>query len=291
VKVRIAVAALLLVVAVALPLLAVSSRGAPWGFRGHQAVLLEAAGTVEVSLSEERQARERRDSGAVSASPGLFLESGDEVRAGRYAEARLRLPAGEVIARDGARLVLGEGARAGKHHLSVAHGLVEVSVPSSDKPFEVKIDGLDAMLVLRAGAEGGRMRVLVDNQGARAWVGAGSVEGRTSGGDATADSGKVVAIGSDRKPRVEAAPSSLEPSATCIARRLVVSAPDGTQVFAGGGLHYPAGGRVELDVPARSTVPFFARDVVGNVAHVDVPCLEKPEEQKPRPNRPAPGPR
>lgn len=274
-KARIAAAVVLLVLAIALPLVAVSSRGAPWGYRGHQAVLLEATGTVETAVSEARRAREGRDNAAVPPVPGLFLDAGDEIRVGRYSEARLRLPAGEVTIRDGARVVLGAGTPA-QPALVVARGLVEVSTPPdapTAPPFEVAVDGLDASLVLRSGGTGsGTMRLVVDGHGARAQVLQGSVEGRATGGDAHAEAGKALVVGADKKPRVEDAPAALPMQATCTGTKLVVDVADGTQVFAGGAIHYPQAGRIEAVVAARPEVAVFARDVAGNVAFANVPC-------------------
>jgi hypothetical protein len=280
VKARIAVAVVLLVIAVALCVAAVSGRGAPWGWRGHQAVVLEAAGTVEVT-----KAGQGGDGSATRPVAGLFLDAGDELRAGRYSEVRLRTPGGLVILKDGAHVVIGPGT-SGKPVISVERGAVDVQRPAGMAPFLVGVDGLGATIAIRAGTDGGEAHVLVDGHGARAWVKSGSAEGTAAGGDENAETGKVLVIGEDKKPRIEDAPSSLALAPVCERGKLVVTAPDGAQLFIGGKLLYPDKGQLVVDSGARAEMTIFGKDFVGNVAHTTVKCVEKAE--KPAPPRAPP---
>lgn len=259
---RFALAAFLIVVGLALPLAAVAKRGMPWGYRGHQAVLVEVAGNVEITLSEDRRMREKREDARVPSVPGLFLDAGDEVRASRYAEGRIRLPAGDVAVGDGAQVVVGI---AGKPGITLARGMLEVRLPSGTTPLDVKIDGVDAKLTLRPGNEGGTFRVLADGNGeVRALVKLGSAELSSSAGSELAEAGKLVVVGADKKPRVEALDTAaLTLTVTCDGKKLTTMTSPGTQVFVAGNVLYPRDGKVTVDVHG-GQVPVFARDVAGS---------------------------
>jgi hypothetical protein len=259
VKIRIAAAVLLLVVGIALPIAAVAKRGPPWGFRGHAAVLLSSAGKVEVMRGEDK---------AVDVKPGMFLDAGDIVRVPRYGEARLRLPAGDVVVGDGSTITLVDKS------FTLGKGVVEAWLPKGTTPFEVKADGIDGKLTLRPGGDGGIVRVVADGQSEiRAYVKNGSCEASASGGDAIAETGKVIAIGADKKVHVEGAPSSLAINPVCDGKRISVEVPPGTQVFAASNLYFPRDGKVSAEVSSGS-VSVFARDVVGNFARTVVACTK-----------------
>jgi hypothetical protein len=117
--------------------------------------------------------------------------------------------------------------------------------------------------------------VVADGQSEiRAYVKNGSCEASAGGTDEIAETGKVIAIGSDKRVHVEGAPSSLAISPTCDGKRVSVDVPAGTQVFAASNLYFPRDGKVTAEVSSGS-VSVFARDVVGNFARVVVQCRSK----------------
>ncbi len=266
-KARLATAAFFVVIGILLPVVAVAKRGPPWGFRGHDAVLLEATGDVEIMASEQRRQREKREDAALEPKAGLFLDAGDEVRVSRYGQARLRTPTADLVVGDAADVVLGD------KDVTITRGIVDVRLPGGTTPFEVKAAGVAGKLTLRpGGGEGGAVRVLVDGSGAlRALVQSGSCEGTAPGGDEIAESGRVVVVGPDKKPRVEAKPTALALTPRCDGKKLTVDVPAGAQVFVGAKVRYPKDGQVVVDV-AGGKVPVFARDLAGDTARVEADC-------------------
>jgi hypothetical protein len=265
VKFRIAAAVLLFVVGIALPIAAMAKRGPPWGFRGHAAVVLDSAGKIEVMRGEDK---------VVDVKPGVFLDNGDIVRVPRFGEAHLRLPSADILVGDGSMVTLVDKS------FTLGKGVVEVTLPKGTLsggggPFDVKADGIDGKLTLRPGSEGGIARVVADGQSEiRAYVKNGSCEASASGTDEIAETGKVIAIGSDKRVHVEGAPSSLTIAPVCDGKRVSVDVPPGTQTFMASNLYFPRDGKVSAEVSSGS-VSVFARDVVGNFARVVVQCKSK----------------
>ena len=85
-KLRLVASLILSLVAIGLPVAAVVSNGPPWGFRGHEAVVLEVAGTVEAAVSEARRQKENRVDDKLDVVANLHLDSGDEVRVARLSQ-------------------------------------------------------------------------------------------------------------------------------------------------------------------------------------------------------------
>lgn len=273
-RVRLFVGSILLVTALILVTVSVVRTGLPWGFRGHQAVILEATGMVDVALSEERIAREQRETAGVPPTPGLFLDVGDEVRVGRYSELRLRLPSGDVTVRDGGQVVLGTGA-AGEPAVRLVRGLVHATSAGGQGALEILAVDLGATLDLRApgGDVAAVVSVLVDGSGMSAAVLKGRASVRSPMGTADVQAGQVVAASQARGLRVEPRPTSLALTGSCADGQLTIAAPDGTQIFVAGGLHGPKDGTLRLNAPERATtVVAFARDVAGNVASQTLSC-------------------
>lgn len=279
------VAILLHVIAAAVVASAVSDAGVPWGYRGHAAIVVETTGTVELAFAEAHRARSGLGDVDLQPAVGQFLDAGDEVRVGRFSEARLRAQTADVVARDGARVSLGDGT-SGKPLLVMARGLVEVALPPEIGSVEISTPLTESTLILRG--PGGQVRILVDGRAVRAWTRAGVVEVRASGGTATAEAGKMVVVGADRKPVVQPAASTLEIQAQCTGSLVDIQVPDGAQVFARAALHEPVDGKVEVDAGGKTQVPIFARDVVGNVAHLVVDCAAPTPVKPPAPRLPVP---
>jgi hypothetical protein len=278
VKARVAAIVVLLVVAIALPIVAIAKKGPPWGYRGHAAVLVEVTGAVELDPSEARRAK--MGDGAWKPEVGLFLDKGDGIRVGRYSEARLRMPAGDVALGDDARIVVDEGGATGIE-LRLLRGFIEVTLPQGITPFEVHRPTHDGKITLRPGQAGGSFRIVSDGKEVRAWVRSGSAEAVVAG-DANAETGKILVVNTTRVPTVIDG-SGFAPTATCDNTKLVVTAPNTTQVFALKELKYPAGGSVSFDLPtARPAVPVYARDVTGAHWDTTVPCAAPPPSPPPR---------
>lgn len=273
-RARLAATAFLLVIAIALPVAAVMKNGVPWGYRGHAAVILEATGAVELSASDAKRLAEGGADVVMKASPGVFLDVGDEVRVGRYSEARLRLPAGDVVLGDDARVLVSDKG------LKLLRGLVDVVLPVGTSPFEVQLPSHDGQILLRSGPEGGSFRVVADGKlDVRAFVRSGSAEA-VAAGDAHAETGQIVAVDHTRVPRVipaaEAA-APFAPVATCDNKAVTIDVPPATQVIALRQLRYPDKGKAAFELKeVKPAVPVFARDVAGRVWRAAVPCAGAP---------------
>lgn len=271
-KLRLVASLILLLIAIGLPVAAVSSNGPPWGFRGHQAVVLEVAGTVEGAASEARRQKENRVDDKLDIAPNLHLDTGDEIRVARLSQLRLRFDNAEVSVGDGARVVVGD------NKLTLARGQVSVTTTTGKKAFEINLDN-GAVVVVRGGASSATANVVADGKGgARAVVADGSLEARTPSGETLSEPGKVLVVEGD-KSRVIDRPAALTITVTCQSGKLSVVAPPQTQLFGNGALSYPdvspgaESGSAIVDVdPGAGDVAIFARDVTGNVARVVGNC-------------------
>ncbi len=273
-KLRLVAALILLLIAIGLPVAAVSSNGPPWGFRGHQAVVLEVTGTVEAASSEARRQKENRVDDKLDVVPNLHLDSGDEIRVARLSQVRLRFDNAEVTVGDGARIVVGDGK------VTLARGLLNVTLVPGKKAFDVGLDN-GAVVVVRSGggAVSATASVISDGKGGvRAIVADGSLEARTPSGEALSEPGKVLVVEGD-KARVIDRPTSLAVTVSCQSGKLNVVAPPQVQLFAASALAYPDvspgadSGSAIVDVdPGTGEIGVFARDVVGNVARATGNC-------------------
>lgn len=271
-RARLAATIFLLVIAVALPVVAMLKKGPPWGYRGHAAVILEVTNDVELSASDAKRLALGGVDMVMTPTPGTFLDAGDEVRVGRYSEARLRLPEGEVVLGDDARV------RVGVHRLEVLRGLVDVVLPRGTSPFEIALPSHDGKLMLRAGDQGGSFRIVSDGKSeVRAFVRTGSAEA-VAAGDAHAESGQILILAHGRVPRAEPglAAALFTPVATCDNKQLSVEVPGASQVIALRQLRYPDNGSAVFALKELTpAVPVLARDVTGRVWRVSVPCAGK----------------
>lgn len=261
-RARLAATAFLLVIAVALVAAAMMTQGAPWGYRGHAAVIIEATGAVEVGASDAKGGADVR----MEPVPGTFLDAGDEVRVGRYSQARVRVPGADLLLGDDARV------RVAAQGLHVLRGVVEVELPHGTLPFEIVVPTPEGKLALRSGDKGGSFRIVADGVNeVRAYVRSGSAEA-VAAGDAHAETGQVLVVDAKRVPRVEAA-APLAPVASCDNKRLALELPGATQVIALRQLRYPDKGKVVFDLnEVKPAVPVYARDVTGRVWRAVVPC-------------------
>lgn len=278
VKARVTAIVVLLVVAIALPIVAVVQRGPPWGYRGHPAVLVELTGTVELYPSEEKLAR--LGDGAIKPKAGMFLDAGDKLLVGRYSEARVRMPTGDVVLGDDAHVIIDPGGSTGTE-LRLLRGLVQVMLPQGITPFEIALPAHDGKITLRPGQGGGSFRLVSDGKAeVRAYVRSGSAEAQVAG-DANAETNKILVVDGGRVPRVMDVPA-LAPIATCDNTKLTLAVPNATQVFALKELRYPIGGSVSFDLPAaRPSVTVYARDVTGAFWNGTVPCAAPPPAAPP----------
>ena len=269
-KLRLVAALLLLLVAVGLPLAAMSNDGPPWGFRGHEAVLLEATGTVEATASEARRQKNNSIDDKLEVKANLRLDDGDEIRIARFSQARLRFPAADIVIGDGARAVVGDDA------ITLVRGVVEIELHADASQFTVNLDAGGALTVRGANAH---VVVLADGKGGcQAFVRDGSVEAKTSKGSRLLEPGKLLVVRGDEAQVVEQ-PSAVELTATCSAAKLNVVAPAHTQIFAAGALSYPdvaAGadtGSAVLDIePGTAEVFVVGRNVFGHVGQARAVC-------------------
>lgn len=269
-KLRLVAALLLLLVAVGLPLAAMSDDGPPWGFRGHHAVLLEATGTVEATASEARRQKSNSIDDKLEVKANLHFDDGDEIRVARLGQARLRFPSANVVIGDGARAVVGVDA------LVLARGVVDAVVRADASQFTITLDAGGTLTVRGAGA---RVVVLADGKGGcQAFVRDGTVEVKTNKGDRLLESGKLLVVHGD-EARVVEPPGTVEVTATCSAAKLNVVAPAQTQIFAAGALSYPdvaAGadtGSAVLDIePGTAEVFVLGRNVFGHVGQARAVC-------------------
>jgi hypothetical protein len=269
-KLRLVAALLLMLIAVGLPLAAMSKDGPPWGFRGHQAVVVGVAGTVEATASEQRQQHTNAIDDKLDVAPNLHLDAGDKVRVARLGEARLRFPSANVVVGDGASLLVGVDG------VTLSRGVVTATLLEGAEAFTVV---LDAGGTIRGKGAGAVLIVLADGKGgAQARVENGSAEARTARGDRELAPGKVLRLSADDAVLLDK-PTSLDISATCAATKLNVVAPAQTQIFAAGTLAYPdvaAGadtGSAILDVEAGSSDVFvLGRNVFGQVGQARAAC-------------------
>ncbi|MDP2340286.1 MAG: hypothetical protein Q8O67_04960 [Deltaproteobacteria bacterium] len=275
-KLRLVASLVLLLIAVGLPVAAVSTKGPPWGFRGHQAVVLEVTGTVEGAASESRRQKSGHVDDKLDVVANLHLDTGDELRVARLSQARLRFENALITVGDGAKLVIGD------RRLKLSRGLLQVETTAGTRPFEVELDN-GAVIAVRSGGKTAQARIIADGKGgARGVVEEGSLEARTTSGEALSEPGKVLVIEGDHAQSIDK-PTSLTVTATCSGgTRLNIVAPGQVQVFGGGALTYPdvtAGaptGSAMVDVdPGTGEVGIFARDVAGNVARTTVSCEKK----------------
>lgn len=271
-KLRFIAAFLLLLVAIGLPLAAVSSSGPPWGFRGHQAVVVEVTGTVEATASEVRRQRSNSVDDHLEVIPGLALDDGDEVRVARLGEALLRTAVATIRVGDGARLLIGTES------LKLTRGQVQVTLLPGARSFAINLDSGGSVVVRGAGATA---TLLSDGKGnAQAFVDDGSLDARVGTSDTLVEPGKLLTIRAD-VAAVGEKPTALSISATCTAGRINVVSPVAVQVFAAGSMGYPdvaaeadTGSLVFDADDGRAEVPVLARDVTGKIAQISARCAK-----------------
>ncbi len=275
-KLRLVACLVLLLVAVGLPLAAVSTSGPPWGYRGHQAVVLEVVGTVEGAASESRRKKAGTDDDRLVVVPNLHLDSGDTLRVARLSQARVRFDNAVVTVGDGATLVIGN------QRLRLTRGLLGVDTVSGAKPFEVELES-GGVIAVHSGGGPAHASLIADGKGGvRAIVDGGSIVVRIAERDTLLEAGRLLLIDAGVAEIVER-PTSLSLSATCSGTRLNIVAPGQVQVFVGGAaVAYPdvsagaATGSAVLDVdPGTGDVGVFARDVAGNASQITVSCEKK----------------
>lgn len=272
-KLRFVIGFLLMLVGIGLPLAAMSTHGPPWGFRGHDAVVVDLTGTGEATMSEARRQREKAFDHKVTLAPNSHLDVGDEVRMKRLSEGHLRLETADVIVGDRTEMALVTGG------IRLATGVVDVALREGARIVTVEL-ATGGTLIVRGVAA--KARVLADGKGgAVAWVSEGTLEGRTARTDVLADPGRELVIhGED----VIVTPRRPAPTVTasCSAQKLTVVAPPLTQIFAAGTLAYPDvapgvdTGSVVIEVGANSqSVPIVVRDVHGQHATTTTTCARK----------------
>lgn len=271
-KLRLVASLVFLLIAIGLPVAAVSSNGPPWGFRGHHAVVLDVAGTVEATASDVRRQKEGRIDEKLEVVPNLHLDSGDELRVARLSHVRLRFPNAVVGVGDGARVVIGDGK------ITLQRGLITVVTTAGQRPFEVTLD--KSVIVVRGGDKPASASIVADGKGgARAIVEDGSLEARTANNETLSEPGRLLILEAD-KARVGDRPTALALSATCQGTKLNIVAPPQAQLFVASSLTYAdaiAGadtGSANVDVEGAEVV-VFARDVVGNTARITTRCDKK----------------
>ncbi len=269
-KLRLVAALLLLLIAVGLPLAAMSNDGPPWGFRGHHAVLVETTGTVEATASEARRQKSNSIDDKLEVKPNLHFDDGDEIRVARLSRAALRFPSANVVIGDGARALVGIDG------LTLARGVVEITLHADATQFAVTLDAGGTLLARGAGAH---LVVLADGKGgSQAFVRDGSVEARTGKGERLLEAGKLLVIHGDEASVVDS-PTSVVITATCSGAKLNVVAPAHTQIFAASALSYPdvaSGadtGSAVLDIePGTAEVFVLGRNVFGQVGQTRAVC-------------------
>ena len=270
-KLRLVAGVLLLLVAVGLPLAAMSGSGPPWGFRGHQAVVIDVIGTVEGTASEQRRQRENAIDDKLEVAPNLHLDVGDELRVARLAQAFVRFPGVDVKVGDGARVLIAAGG------VRLVRGLVDVALSEGGRSFTVELDSGGAVVVRGAKAHA---RVLSDGKGGVvAFVTDGSIEGRSARGEVLVEPGRMLSIQGD-VAKVQDRPEGVSVTGTCANGKLNIVASANSQVFVAGTLAYPdvaagaATGSVVVDVdPTAVGVSVLARDVFGAVQSTSVSCV------------------
>ncbi len=269
-KLRLVAGVLLLLVAVGLPLAAMSGNGPPWGFRGHKAVVIEVIGTVEGTASEQRRERENAIDDKLDVLPNLHLDVGDELRVARLAQTTLRFPGVDVKIGDGARVLIADAG------VRLVRGLVDVTLSEGGRSFTVELDSGGAVVVRGAKAHA---RVLSDGKGGVvAYVTDGSIEGRSSRGEVLVEPGRMLSMQGD-VAKVQDRPEGGAVTGTCSNSKLNIVATANSQVFVAGSLAYPdvaAGadtGSLIVDVePTANNIHVLARDIFGAVKSTTVSC-------------------
>ena len=271
-KLRLVVAGILLLVAIGLPVAAVSGHGAPWGFRGHDAVVVDVVGNVEGTASDARRARRHALDDKLAVVANVRLDRGDELRVARLGQARLRFPTADVVVGDGGHVVVAPGA------ITLKRGLARVSLPArAQQAFTVNVDG--AVVVVRGGDVPADATFVTDGAGAvRATVTDGSLDVRAGAKDLLVEAGRVLVVDAGGADTIDL-PATFAVSATCAGGRVSVTAPPVTQVFAAGALGYPSSapgaqtGTASIDATgATGDVGVVARDVAGRIARAVAPC-------------------
>jgi hypothetical protein len=277
VKVRVLLSVALFIIGIGLPIAALSTKGPPWGFRGHRCVLLDATGDVEVKASDMRAQREGLEEAALKETPGLRLDDGDVVRVGRFSEARLRMPNADIELHDGSRVTIGDG------RLIFGRGLGRVRVTPGARPLKIEIDGTDATVTVQPGVT----TIASDAKGTFiAYVEQGSAQLSSSkAGDISAQESSMLHLTKDGRAEEVPAPTTLSFQATCDGARqsrVKGTAPRATQLFAFGQLVYPdTDGSFAIETPGLVTEAFvFARDPAGNTATKVLACAAPPPPTK-----------
>ena len=274
VKLRLVASLVFLLIAMGLPVAAVSSRGPPWGFRGHEAVVLDVVGTFECEASASRRQRDGIVDGKLEVVPNLHLDVGDEIRVARLSQVRLRFEGSVATVSDGGRIVIGP------QRIHLSRGRLVVEVQSNFKPFEIELES-GCLIALRSGTTA---TIIADGKGgARAVVANGSLDVRAKSGETVLGPEKMLIV-EGAGVRVIDVPTSLVVTASCSGgTRVNIVAPGQVQIFAAGALLYPdvsigeVMGSVVVDLdPGTTEVGVFARDVVGHVTHQYASC-EKTE--------------
>jgi hypothetical protein len=269
-KLRLVAGVLLLLVAVGLPLAAMSGSGPPWGFRGHSAVVIEVTGTVEGTASEQRRQRENALDDKLDVAPNLHMDPGDELRVARLSQAHIRFAGVDVRIGDGARVLVEDAG------VRLVRGLVDVNLSEGGRTFTVELDSGGAVVVRGASAHA---RVLADGKGGVvAFVTDGSLAGRSTRGEVLVEPGRMLSLRGDVAKVVDR-PDGVSVAGTCANGKLNIVASANAQVFVAGGLAYPDvstdadTGSVVVDVePTAKTVSVLARDIFGTVKTVVVAC-------------------
>ena len=272
-KLRVIAGVLLLLVAVGLPLAAMSNDGPPWGFRGHQAVIVEYVGTVEATASAARMQKARAIDDKLEVGVNARFDVGDEFRVARLSQLRLRFAGADLVAGDGARLVIGTAG------IRLVRGVVDIALRDGGRSFVVDLDTGGALTVRGTGATA---RVLADGKGgAHAWVDNGSLEGRVAKGEVLAEPGRLLVVRGEEATLADK-PGAVEVTATCTAGKLNVVAPAQTQVFAAGTLAYPdvasdAGtGSLVIEIEQGiGEVQIVARDVFSQLGRATASCEKR----------------
>jgi hypothetical protein len=271
-KLRLVVAGILLLVAIGLPLAAVSGNGPPWGFRGHDAVVVAVVGNVEGTASDARRERRHSLDDKLDVTPNLRLDTGDELRVARLGQARLRFPTADVVAGDGARVVVGGGG------VALKRGLLRVELPArAQQSFTVHLDG--AIVVVRGGDVAAVATFVNDGSGTmRALVRDGSLDVHAGQKDLLVEAGRLLVVDAGGVDAVDL-PETFAVTATCAGGRVSVTAPPVTQIFAAGTLAYPAStpgaqtGAATIEAAgATGDVGVLGRDVAGRISRVVAPC-------------------
>ena len=268
-KVRVLLSVALLIIGIGLPIAALGTKGPPWGFRGHRAVLLDASGDVEIKASDMRAQREGLDDASLHETPGLRLDDGDVIRVGRFSEARVRMPNVDIELHDGSRATIGDG------RLVFGRGLGRVRVAPGARPLKVEVGDAGALVTIQPGIT----TIAADAKGTFiAYVEQGSAQlSSPKAGDISAQESSMLYLTRDGRADEIPAPTSLSFGAVCEstrASRVTGSAPRTTQIYAFGQLVYPeVDGTFVIETPSLvSEVFVFARDPAGNTATKVLAC-------------------